>query len=95
MIHCVPGSLWEVWLLLPQGMLPCALLEVGKVRLRTRLRAVCTSMLWGSSRGLTTMIRAWNRDLVFHSSLPGPSIIILDTPVESAQAVCEELAGGG
>lgn len=36
------------------------------------LRAACISALLESSEGLTIVTRAWNGDLVFHSSLPGP-----------------------
>lgn len=58
-------------------------------------RAACISTLLESSKGLTTRTQAWNWDLFSTPPCQGPSIIILDTPAESAPPVCEELAGGG
>lgn len=48
------------------------------------LRAACLSALLESSEGLIIMTPAWNQDLVCIPLCQGPSVIILDIPVESA-----------
>lgn len=45
---------------------------VGRLGSEPWLRAAGISALLESSGELTTMTWAWNQDLVFHCSLPGP-----------------------